>query len=194
VDAYTFFGIQIALTNFRQDRVRSKLHALIAANTNAQVLVEKRAFWKKICATINEALPAFELGYWDLVRGDKAEKEFESWSSEIEGALATEQEELGKAADEMNRFSAERQYVLVTLMFLVGEGTNADLTLGERCDIPEKDWQTRQTYARLVATPPLLNFANVRADAVYLLPGNDEDGLSEFDLADEAYKHLKPLL
>jgi len=194
LDSYSFFGIQLALTDFQRDRVRSRLHELIAENANAQKFFEKRIFWKRLCAIINEALPAFELGYWDLVRGDKAEEEFEAWSSEIEGALASEAEELGGAADEMNRFSADRRYVLVTLMFLVGEGSNADLTLGERCDIPEDDWFKRETFTRLIGTPPLLNFANVRADAVYLLPGSDEDGLSEFDLATEAYAHLKPLV
>jgi hypothetical protein len=100
---------------------------------------------------------------------------------------------MGAATDEVNRLSSEKYYVLITFLFLVLEGSNSDLTLGERCDIPEKAWQRRETFQRLVATPPLLNFANVRADAVYLLPGNDADGLSTFDLATEDYEYLAPI-
>jgi hypothetical protein len=193
VPSYTFFGLQVAIRNFFKDPLRASLHALIAAGGGSQSLADKRSFWKRISGALGEATPVFERGHWDLIRSGDAEKEFETWSSEIEGALATEKEELGDAHDELRRASAERHLVLVTAMFLVDRGSNADLTLGERCDLPEAEWLTRQTFARLVATPPLLNFANVQADAVYLLPGNDQDGLSEDDLAGEDYAYLKPL-
>jgi hypothetical protein len=45
----------------------------------------------------------------------------------------------------------------------------------------------------LIATPPLLPFETVRADAVYLMPGNDEDGISSDDLYGEGYKYLRML-
>ena len=100
------------------------------------------------------------------------EGEFEEWSSELEGALATEKEELGDAPDEINRISAEKRYVIVTLLFLLEEGSNADLTIGQRCDMPESEYFTRTTFGRLIGTIPMLNFGNVEADAVYLVPGN----------------------
>lgn len=190
---YTFFGVQVAIENFRRDPLRARLHQLIADSGENQQMQQKRAFWKRFSATVNEAMPVFARGTWDLIRGGNAEAEFETWTSELEGAAATEQEELGAAADEVNRLSAEKNYVLVTMLFLVEEGSNADLTLGERCDIPEADWFTRWTFARLVGAAPLLNFSNVQADAAYLVPGNEDDGLSEDDLADPGYSYLKPL-
>jgi hypothetical protein len=192
-DGYTFFGLQIALRDFQKDDVRARLHTLIAEGSKEQALFQKRAFWKRLSAVVNGAAPAFERGHWDLVRGAKAEAEFETWTSEIEGALASEPEEMGTATDEVHRLTSERYYLLITFLFLVVEGSNADLTLGERCDIPEKAWRRRETFQRLVSTPPLLNFANVRADAVYLMPGNDTDGLSTLDLATEDYAYLAPI-
>jgi hypothetical protein len=192
-DDLTFFGLQIALRNFEKDEVRARIHALIAESAEAHELNQKRSFWKRLTAIVNEAAPAFERGHWDLIRGSRAEAEFETWTSEIEGALASEPEEMGAATDEVHRLSSERYYVLVTFLFLVVSGSNSDLTLGERCEIPEKDWRRRETFQRLVATPPLLNFANVRADAVYLIPGNDTDGLSTFDLASKDYEYLEPI-
>ena len=191
--AQTFFGIQVVVRNFVSDPLRKQLHELIAQSQSEQSLTDKRAFWKRVTAVLNEAVPAFELGYWDLIP-EKGDEEFESWSSDIEGSLATEAEELGKAPDEINRISAEKRYVIVTLLFLVEGGSNSDQTLDERCDIPESEWFTRLTFGKLIATIPLLNFANVIADAVYMSPGSEEDGFSIEDLHGGGYEYLKMLL
>jgi hypothetical protein len=190
----TFFGIQVVIKAFPVDSFRSQLHQIIARSPSEQSLTEKRTFWKRLTAVLDEQVPAFEYGFWDLIRGGRAEAEFEEWSSELEGALATEKEELGKAPDEISRISADKRYVIVTLIFLLEEGSNADLTLGQRCDMPESEYFTRTTFGRLIGTIPILNFGNVEADAVYLVPGNDEDGLSDEDLHGGGYQYLRPLL
>lgn len=190
---FTFFGVQVAVTAFYKDPLRQRLHQAIAGTPERQSLQDKRRFWKEVTAILNEAMPVFEMGYWDLIRGDKAEAEFESWTSEIEGSLATEREEMGTAPDETVRLAADKRHVLCTLIVLVVEGSNSDLTLGERCDLPKEQWFTRHTFARLIASFPLLNFANVEADAVYLVPGNDRDGLSMEDLRGGGYEYLRPL-
>jgi hypothetical protein len=191
--SYTFFGVQVVITAFHNDPLRQRLHDAISASPERQSLQDKRKFWKTITALLNDAMPVFEMGYWDLIRGGKAEAEFETWTSEIEGSLATEKEELGRAADETIRLSADKKYILCTLIVLIGEGSNSDLTLGERCDLPEAEWFTRQTFARLIGSFPLLNFANVEADAVYLVPGSERDGLSMEDLQGGGYEYLRPL-
>jgi hypothetical protein len=191
--AYTFFGLQVAIQAFHGDPLRARLHQAIAGGQSAQSLQDKRAFWKRIAALLNEAMPVFSHGTWDLIRTDRAEAEFETWCSEIEGSIATEAEELGAAPDEVNRLSAERRYVLCTILFLVERDSNSDQTLGERCDLPESAYFTRATFARLIGGIPALNFANVQSDAVYLVPGNESDGLSEDDLQGGGYEYLKPL-
>ena len=190
---YTFFGVQIVVKAFFKDPLRKKLADVIANSSAEQTLFEKRAFWKRVAAVVNEAMPVYELGYWDLIRGGRAQEEFETWCSEIEGALASEGEEMGKDADEVNRLSANKDYILFTAAVLVEQGSNSDLTLGERCDLPESGYFTRQTFGKLMASFPLLNFANVRADAVYLMPGSEEDGFSKEDLFGGGYEYLKPL-
>ena len=96
--------------------------------------------------------------------------------------------------DEISRISAEKRYVIVTLVFLLEEGSNTDQTLGERCDMPESEYFTRTTFGRLIGTIPLFNFANVEADAVYPAPGSEEDGFSLEDLHGGGYEYLKMLL
>ena len=67
-----------------------------------------------------------------------------------------------------------------------------DRIIAERCDLPEKDYFTRQTFAHLLQTIPMMTFAHVQADAVYLVPGNEQDGLSSYDLLDEDEPEPKP--
>lgn len=197
---YTFFGIQLVIRTYRQDRgsplrdVQARLHEAISQSSQQQTLFEKRTFWKRIAALVNEQLPHFELGYWDLIRSDEAQKEFETWCAEIEGSLASEAEELGRAADEVNRLSSEGRFVLVSMLFLVERDSNSDLTVGASCDLSESDYWNRQTLSHLVATIPRLNFGTVQADAVYMMPGTREDGLSEDDLHGGGYGYLKPLV
>jgi len=191
---YSFFGLQVAFKNFHRDPLRQKLHRLVAADAgNRQSYRAKQQFWKRFAGLLSEAMPVFEYGDWDLIRGGNAEETFNEWSSEIEGSLATVAEEVAPLADGASRLSAAASYVLVTVMVLVDEGSNADQTLGEWCDIPESAWLTRQTFGRLIAALPRLNFANVQSDAVYLVPGHDRDGLSAEDLVSEDYDYLQPL-
>src|SRR5207244_12624372 len=128
----TFFGIQVVVTNFITDPLRPQLHEIIARSASEQSLAEKRAFWKRVAAVLNEAVPAFEMGYWDLIRGEGADEEFESWSSEIEGSLATEKEELGTAADEVRRSSAEKRHEVGALACLVNADSHSARTVDER--------------------------------------------------------------
>jgi hypothetical protein len=187
VPAYTFFGVQIAIQAGSGDPLRARLHEAVARAPGEQSLNEKRQFWKRICAALAGAEGGFRYGFWDLIRTEKAEEEFETWCAEIEGSVASE------ADDPVARAAGPRDHALFTLLFLLERGSNSDLTLGERCDLPESQYFTRDTFARLVASPPLLNFANVKADAVYLVPGNDEDGLTAEELRGDGYDYLKPL-
>src|SRR2546423_8149457 len=112
----TFFGIQVVVTNFITDPLRPQLHEVIARSASEQSLTEKRAFWKRVAAVLNEAVPAFELGFWELISGSGAEEGFESWSIAIEGSLATEKEELGTAPHAIIRISSEQRYIVGPLL------------------------------------------------------------------------------
>jgi len=135
----------------------------------------------------------FELGFWDLISGSGAEEEFESWSSEIEGSLATEKEEMGTAPDEISRISAEKRYIVVALIFLVEGGSTATGRSLNDATFPSP---STGRASRSAGSSPRFHCSirNVEADAVYLAPGSDEDGLSMEDLHGGGYEYLKMLL
>src|SRR5256885_14990694 len=99
----TFFGIQVVVKNFVSDPLRKQLHEIIARSEAEQSLVEKRAFWKRVTAVLNEGLPAFEDGFWGLIRGSGAGEGVEARASGIEGNLPPEKGEAGAGAREDTR-------------------------------------------------------------------------------------------
>jgi hypothetical protein len=64
---------------------------------------------------------------------------------------------------------------------------------GERCDVAEHEFFRRAVFDTLIDTIPMFNFATVKADAIYIVPGDDDDGLTEVELADEGWAYLKTL-
>jgi hypothetical protein len=186
---YTFFAFQAAVRGLG---LRAQLHQILAAAPAEQSLIDKREMYGKVTGALLPYVPAMDFGYWDYIADpDRAEKEFDSWVSEIEQTVAAGAPGGGEASGVYR--SAAGEYFLVSLAFLLQQGGPSDLVVAERCDIAEQDFFTRATFATLVATPPMLAFATVRADAVYVVPGTDEHALSAGDLRGEGYEYLRPL-
>ena len=179
--AYSFFGVQVAFKRVARDPLRGQLHDLLARDAaGRQSVGAKQRFWGRVYALLTNA--PIEYGNWDLVRGANAQDQFNEWASEIESNITTDPDRAGASAQR-----SSSSYVLATAIFLVDRGSNADQTLGNECDIPESEWLTRQTFARLLAIFPQLNFANVQADAVYVVPGADRDGPTARELISPDY-------
>ena len=139
-------------------------------------------------ALLEEFEPYWAYGYWDYLEGaEAAVGEYQSWVSEIEASMATEAEELGGSVDGLHRTSAERKYVVATVLFLLD-------TAYPPAEVDDEElFYKRGTFHELVTNLPRLDPHTIRADATYVVPGNPEDGFSEDDLASEGWQYLQPL-
>ncbi len=188
---YTFLGVQAVIRTYLNDGFRRRLHEVLAESPAEQSVADKRIFYKRYTGLLLEALPHFEMGFWDYVpRPQEAEQEFDKWCSEIEGSIATEKEEVGTEIDEVSRLDSRKEFIITTMLFLLQRGGNADAMIAERADIPEEQCNTRTTYGHLISSIPMMSFASVRADAVYLVPGSDEDGISLDELQSGGWEYL----
>ena len=188
--AYSFYGVQLVLRSSQDDPLRARLRELIQAASKEQDLYEKRKMYLSITDALLSSTGAYFKGYWDLIRGSEAEKEFESWSSEIETSKGRERE----GQDPMRDAAPDAFDVLfVSLIFLVIAGSNSDITLGDYCDIPESQYFTKATFKKLLQVIPMLNFAGVKSDAVYAVLGDEDGGISMRDLQDEGYSYLEAI-
>jgi len=147
--------------------------------------------YTRLSGILQRILPLTISGYWDLIRDPpKAQEEFDSWCGEVEGTAASPPTEpAGFFAP-----SSAGEHSIVTVAFLVQKGSNSDHTLGARCDIPESQYWTRATFAQLIATFPLLNFASVVGDAIYVVPGPGGKGPTAQELQGDGYDYLKRLM
>jgi hypothetical protein len=177
----TFFGIQIALPG---EALRRRFYELIGPGgvEPAQNLGDKRVFYDRLVDLLRESHGAFALGYWDYITDpQKAQNEFDTWCSEVEMAAYDIPDEPRGAM------------FTLTMLFLVDAGSNSDHTLAKRCDIPQHEYFTRETFKHLIDTIPMFSFSTVRADAVYLIPGTHAEGYSIETLRGDGYEYLNEL-
>lgn len=185
--ACTFFAMQLAMKAPRTDARRKALYDAIHAAGAEQTLFEKRSFYTRLAGLLGEALSSVDLCFWDYVATKSAEKDYETWSSQIETAVAGDRENPRLPA------GSQADYILVTTLFLLKAGSDTDKQVAARCDVPEAAQFSADTLQRLITTIPTLNFGSVQGDAVYVVPGPDRSGLSEDEIRGEGYEYLKPV-
>lgn len=181
------FVVQVVINAYGDDELRRRIHEAIASGSEEETPAQKRAFYRRVCDVVAEAEPFFEQGAWTYQDDpDEADDEFAEWVAEIEAEIATDASETGTDVDGVARLDAERRYVVFTLAFVL----TAPNKVAEQYDDEDEDDYTKPIFRELIESVAHLDFENVDADAVFLVPGNDQDGLSWSDLADDGWEHL----
>ncbi len=191
---YVFFGFQAVINVFGEEGLRAGLHGVIESGGAIETPAEKNGYYKSIASLLLEDTPFIEYGFWDLLtKKGEAEEEFYRWVTEINASMATEEEELGESIDEMFRISSDKSYVVVTLLFLLENHPALNSFFEKVNEIEEDDYFTRSGYMNLIQALPLINFEYSHGDASFVMPGNDEDGISWEDIKGEGWEYLMPV-
>lgn len=189
-DTY-FFGIQIAIKCFGEDTLRARFARVLAEERGADEHVqEKRSFIRRCVALLEESEIFWSYGFWDYIdEAEPASAEFNSWVNDIEGSIATEAEEMAQEVDNVKRTSSRKDYVVITLVFLL------DQPYAPAAEVPGEDaYFLKETFVSLVKGLITIDPHTIQADAAYIVPGNAEDGLSEDDLYGPGWEYLRLLL
>lgn len=189
-DTY-FLALQLAIKCFGEDTLRARFARVLEESRNGDENPdEKRRFIRRLAALLEESELYWAYGEWDYSdKRDEAIEEFETWVDEVENSLATEEEELDDEIDDIRRTSNRKDYVVVTLAFLLDEGYEPAEALNS-----EDETYLKSTFVSLVAGLSRIDPRMIQADAAYIVPGNEEDGLSEDDLYSPGWEHLHILL
>jgi uncharacterized protein DUF1517 len=189
-DTY-FFGLQIAIKCFGEDTLRARFARVIEESRTADESVpEKRRFLKRFVALLEESALFWSYGFWDYIDdAETAAQEFNTWVNEIESSMATEEEELGEAVDDLQRTSNRKDYVVVTLLFLL----DAPYAPAEQVATDDEVF-LKETFVALVQGLTRLDPHSIQADGSYVVPGSADDGLSEDDLYGPGWEYLHMLL
>lgn len=177
-----FFGIQLAVVSPPRDPWRQRLTNIVQRHLHDLRVPDKRGLYGAAVNLLREALPRVSLAYWDFVPNGKGE--FTEWTEGIEDDAKTTW-----VADA----GAPNDLALATLLFLMPAGGASAELCGERCDLPEADWQTGATYEHLLETVTMLPWSTVRADGIYVTPGGLDLAFSFRELLTPDYGYLLPL-
>jgi hypothetical protein len=189
-DTY-FFGLQIAIKCFGEDTVRARFaRVLTEEHAMDEDVQAKRRFLRRFMALLDENELFWTYGYWDYLDDpEAANAEFTSWTNDIENSMAAEDEELGAQVDDVRRTSSRKDYVVVTLAFLL------DQPYAPAEAITHEDaYFLKETFTALVQGLTSIDPNTIQADGVYVVPGNAADGLSEDDLLGPGWEYLRLLL
>jgi hypothetical protein len=179
----TFFAFQIAVRSPPGDPWRERLVELVRRNQTDQGVFEKRMLYTQFAGLLAEAQPRWTLGTWDFVPAPRGEGEFDEWVAGLEAGV---DEPLSPSA-------ATGDHAVVTAVFLIETGSQSDVVLGARCDVQESAYFRRDTFRRLVDSLRMLTFAGVRADGLYVVPGDARSAVPLDELRGEGWDYLKPL-
>jgi hypothetical protein len=192
-------AIQVVIRADADHDLRKRIHQAIDG-THVDTVDAKRRAYKALASLLVEAEPFFEYAFYTYEPDeDNAEAEFRGWVSEIEAGIATEALETGKDVDGYHRLDAEKSYIVVSVLFLItgphpwDQGGALGYDDGGKkhtFDGADPESYTRKKLAELIDTIALLDFEAVTADASFVVPGSEEDGLSWSDIADEGWAHL----
>lgn len=188
-----FFGVQFVISTISTDTSWARLRTLIDNTSDLESPRDKSALYKQIAAILLENKPYWEYGYWDYITdASEAQSEFHEWVTEIAAGIATEREELGMEVDEAHRLSSDKTYIVVTCAFVLEYAALESVwqTLEE---IPEDEYWSHTGFTELVEALRRIDFEYSLKDALFLMPGTDEDGFSWEDLHSADWNYLKPL-
>ena len=173
-------------------------------------ITRKRDFLKSITSLLIENRYAWEYGFWEFQRNaGEAIDQFNQWTNEIESSIASSGEEIGASPDQLHRSSSEKEFVVISILMLIdNREVMVDDDAGEDAFCPtyaglatrfremlatignDERWSP-QTFEGILEAIRLVDPRSIARDAVFLLPGSPEDGVSALDLlADPGWKYL----
>lgn len=182
----TFFGIQLVLDLPQRHLIRERLARCVRTMRKGLDQHGQRAAWLQVASVLTSTLPMLVLGNWDFTRA-RGSDEFTAWKGELESMTGWSDR------DFQGSEQVPDDLLLVTAIFLINAGSNADVALGDRCDLRESEWYRRVTFGRLIAGIWQLNHIGVLGSALYVAPNPDRLGFSRAVLTGGEFPQLKPI-
>jgi len=187
----SIFSIEVAVRLDRSPDLLDVLRSAIQDQPASISLQRKWECYKRAADALLNNLPAIERGCWDYFENeDRAEKDFKMWL----GGMTTEEGARSTPSGKLDIYRTEPRYLTFTMTFLLLRPSPTDDAFRDLCDIPEEHLWRRDVFGRILGGMGVVNFASVKSDVMYLLPRDDDWGLTVDDLREEKFEYLRPLV
>ena len=187
----SLFSIEVAARMDRAPDLLGQLRTTIANQHAAVNLQEKWQAYRDAAGALLGNLGAIERGCWDYFdEPTRAEKDFRMWL----GGMTTEEGVRSGPSGAPDPYRGEPRYLTFTMTFLMVSPSPSDEAMSRLCSIPESYLWRRDVFGRILAGMGVINFASVQSDVMYLIPRDQDWGLTVDDLAEEKFEYLRALL
>lgn len=151
---------------------------------------EKWEYYRWLTDLLGKNLQFADAGCWDFWDDDgRAQKDFAMWCN----GLFTQEGGRRTPSGPPAPFRGNVRYMTFTLSFLLQQGTQTERGLARHCNIPESQLWMRTTYAHILRGIRSMSFAVVKGDVAYLLPRDNDYGLTAEDLRHQKFEYLRPI-
>lgn len=187
----SIFSIEVAARLDRAPNLLPILRSAITDQPEATGLQQKWELYKRASEALLGNLGLIERGCWDYFdNAQRADKDFAMWL----GGMTTEEGARPSPSGKPDPYRGDPRYLTFTMTFLLIQGSPTDRALARLCDIPEAHLWRRDVFGRILGGMSVINFASVISDVMYLIPRDDDWGLTLDDLALEKFNYLRTLV
>ena len=186
----SIFSIEVAGRLDRAPNLLPLLKSAIVEQAQVVGLQQKWMLYRRASEALLANLGIIERGCWDYFEDhNRAEKDFKMWL----GGMTTEEGSRRMPSGKPDPYRGEPRYLTFTMTFLLVRPSPTDHALSRLCDIPQQHLWRRDVFGRLLGGMGVINFASVQSDVMYLIPRDDDWGLTVDDLAQQKFHYLRVL-
>ncbi len=186
---HNILAMELCLRLEPGSRVRAELRDLVKEHPEVSTPGLKWNLIQRVSHVLISHQHLFERGCWDFFDDDeRALKDHEMWANGMITEEGARKEPSGPPGPN------ETRYLTFTVSLLLAADTECARDLANLCDIPEADLWKKESFLRILRGFPRVNFAAVKSDVLYLIPRDEEWGLTAKDLEHEKFEYLRPIV
>jgi hypothetical protein len=185
---HNIFAIELCLRLELGNDLRAQLKDLVVSHPASSTPGLKWQLLKRTTELLVQNEILFEKGCWDFFDEDRrALRDYDMWSK----GMTTEEGARTEPSGWLGRL--EPRFMTFTIAMLLAAGTPCARDLSSLCSIPQAELWKKTTFVRILHGLPRVNFAAVKSDVLYLIPGDESWGLTAADLQEKKFEYLRDL-
>lgn len=185
---HSVFAIELCMRLDTGSPVRARLADLVALHPQATDPGRKWIMLEECSRVLVQAQDLYVRGCWDFFETDaKALSDYDMWCN----GMITREGSRRSPSGGGDPYRAEPRYMTFTISLLLQRGESGERALAELCDFPESVLWKRSTFVKILSGLKCVNFAYVKSDVFYLIPGEETWGLTSQDLQHEKFEYLR---
>lgn len=189
---HSIFALELCLRVPAQSPLPGLLRDCLLRQPTHPSYQDKWTMYRQACDLLTGNLGLLVKGCWDFFDDDaRARKDYDMWSN---GMITEEGARGGPSVDSMTNRPIEPRYLTATMAFLLVQGTPTERWLASHCSVPQDRLWARPTFAAMLQVAPRLNYAAVKSDVFYVIPGDDRWALVDPDLQLPKFHYLRDVV